>query len=383
MTYFPLTKEQRRWREVAEGLARDVLEPRAVDTDRDAAFPSEQLAALRAEGLMGLRGDREQGGAGEGLLTSCLVVEALAAACPSTALIYKMHLESIELVCRIPTPEQARDFVPHLVSGEWLSTVAGSEAGHRGGAWADSPKATVTKTDGGYEVRHVAKSFVTAAGVADAYFFMCSLEQPEGGPIQLRFQIRSDDLEWTIDRPWDGLGMRGNASSPMTFNGFVPDGRLLNPDGRTVDFFPVVLGTYAATYLGIAAGCFERLVAHIAGSERAGGGRLSDLDSVRSRVASAKVEIERSRALLYSACAAFDEGRHGSPLPFFESKVACDQLAVSVTADAMTLGGGAAFAKQLPFERYFRDARAGMVMGVAHDVAEGNIGRLLFPPPQE
>ena len=383
MTYFPLTQDQLRWRQMAEALARDVLEPRAADTDRDGSFPSEQLAALRAEGLMGLRGDRDQGGAGEGLLTTCLVVEALAAACPSTALIYKMHLESIELVCRVPTPDQARQFVPRLVSGEWLSTVAGSEAGHRGGAWADAPKASVSRTDDGYEVRHIAKSFVTAAGLADSYFFMCSLEQPEGRPLQLMFQIRSDDLEWTIDRPWDGLGMRGNASSPMTFNGFIPDSRLLNPEARPVDFFPVVLATYAATYLGIAAGCFDRLVAHVAGSERAGGGRLSDLDPVRSRVAAAKVEIERSRALLYSACAAFDDGRHESPLPFFESKVACDQLAASVASDAMTLGGGAAFAKQLPFERYFRDARAGMVMGVAHDVAVGNIGRLLFPPPRD
>lgn len=383
MTYFPLSKEQRRWREVAETLAQDVLGPQAAATDRDGAFPVDQLAALRAEGLMGLRGDRDQGGAGEGLLTTCLVVEALAAACPSTALIYKMHLESIELVCRVPTAEQSRDFVPRLVSGEWLSTVAGSEAGHKGGAWADAPKAAVARVDSGYEVSNVAKSFVTAAGRADAYFFMCSLDQPEGRPVQLMFQIRADDLTWSIDRPWDGLGMRGNSSSPMTFNGLIPEGRLLNPEGRPVDFFPVVLATYAATYLGIAAGCFDRLVTHIAGSERASGGRLSDVETVRNRAAEAKVEIERSRALLYSACAAFDDGRHDSPLPFFEAKVACDQLAASVTADAMTLGGGAAFAKQLPFERYFRDARAGMVMGIAHDVAVGNIGRMLFPKPRE
>ena len=133
-----------------------------------------------------------------------------------------MHLESIELVCRVPTPEQASDFVPRLVSGEWLSTVAGSEAGHRGGAWADTPKATVTRTDGGYEVRHVAKSFVTAAGLADSYFFMCNMQQPDGRPAPAHVPDPSDDLDWTIDRPWDGLGMRGNASSPMTFNGFIP-----------------------------------------------------------------------------------------------------------------------------------------------------------------
>ena len=383
MTYFPVTAAQQRWRDVAQKLADDVLAPRAADTDRDGAFPAEQLAALRAAGLMGLRGDPDQGGAGEGLLTTCLVTETLAAACPSTALVYKMHLESIEMICRVPTAAQREEFVPRLVSGEWLSTVAGSEAGHKGGAWADAPKATVSKSEGGYEVRNVAKSFVTAADVADVFFFMCSLEQADGRPAPLMFQIRRDDLDWSIDAPWDGLGMRGNGSSPMTFNGFLPDERLLNPDGAPVDFFPVVLGTYAATYLGIAAGCFQRLHAHIAAAVLADGRRMGDVETVRSRVAACKVAIERSRALLYAACAAFDEGRHGGPLPFFEAKVACDELAAFVTTEAMTLGGGAAFAKRLPFERYFRDARAGMVMGIAHDVAVQNIGRLLFPKPKE
>jgi alkylation response protein AidB-like acyl-CoA dehydrogenase len=110
---------------------------------------------------------------------------------------------------------------------------------------------------------------------------------------------------------------------------------------------------------------------------------MGDVETVRSRVVACKVAIERSRALLYAACAAFDEGRHGGPLPFFEAKVACDELATFVTAEAMTLGGGAAFAKRLPFERYFRDARAGLVMGIAHDIAVQNIGRLLFPKPKE
>lgn len=383
MTYFPLTDSQKHWLEVAEGLATETLAPRAAETDRTATFPAEQLAALRAAGLMGLRGDPDQGGVGEGLLTTCLVTEALAKACPSTALIYKMHLESIEMVCRAPTPAQAGTIVPKLVSGEWLSTVAGSEAGHKGGAWADAPKASVAQVDGGYQVSNIAKSFVTAAGKADSYFFMCSLEQEGSRPRQLMFQIESGDLDWTVDEPWDGLGMRGNNSSPMTFNGTVPEARLINPDNKPVDFFPVVLATYAATYLGIAGGCYDRLQAHIAGATLADGRRMGDVDVVRARVAQCKVDIERSRALLYATCAAFDEGRHGGPMPFYEAKVACDELATQVTAEAMTLGGGAAFAKHLPFERYFRDARAGMVMGLAHDIAVQAIGRLIFPKPRE
>lgn len=382
MIYFPVSDEQQRWLSIARTVAADVLEPRAAETDRTGEFPAEQLAAVREAGLMGLRADPQHGGVGESLLTACLVTEALAGACPSTGLIYKMHLESIEVISRVPTAEQADEFVPRLAAGEWLSTVAGSEAGHKGGAWTDAAKATIDRVEGGYSVSGVAKSFVTAAGLADVYFFMCSVEQDGGRPRQLMFQIRSDDLDWTIDAPWDGLGMRGNQSSPMTFSGFLPDSRQLNPDRAPVDFFPVVLGTYAATYLGIAAGCFEALHAHIAGSELADGRRMGDVETIRGRVARCKVEIERSRALLYAACAAYDAGRHGGPQPFFEAKVACDELAAFVTSEAMTLGGGAAFAKMLPFERYFRDARAGMVMGIAHDIAMQSIGRSLFPKPK-
>jgi alkylation response protein AidB-like acyl-CoA dehydrogenase len=165
MPYFPLSKTQQDWLERAEELAGEVLAPAAAEVDRTAEFPHTQLDALRKAGFFGLRADPAHGGAGEGLLTLCLVTEALAKACPSTALIYKMHLESIEMISRVPTPEQAETLVPRLASGEFLSTVAGSEAGHQGGAWAGAPKSTVDKVDGRYRVANVQKSFVTAAGV--------------------------------------------------------------------------------------------------------------------------------------------------------------------------------------------------------------------------
>lgn len=382
MAYIRLTDQQQRWRERAATIAADVLAPAAAEADRTARFPRAQLDALRDGGLLGLRGDAVHGGAGEGLLTTCLVTETLAKACPSTALIYKMHLESIEMISRAPTAAQAAEVLPRLVSGEWLSTVAGSEAGHQGGAWAGGPKSTVERVEGGYRVANIRKSFVTGAGLADAYFFMCRYE-PEGAkPQQLMFQVLRDDLAWSVDEPWDGLGMRANNSSPMTFNGFIPDARLLNPDNQRVDLMPVVLGTYAATYLGIAAGCYEHLHAHVAGTTLADGRRMGDVETVQARMATARIELERSRALLYAACAAFDDGAHGGPQAFFEAKVACDAVGTFITQEAMTLGGGTAFAKRLPFERYFRDARAGMVMGIAHDIALLNVGRMLFPKPK-
>jgi isovaleryl-CoA dehydrogenase len=382
MTYFPLTDTQLAWRDRAQAVASDVLAPRSAEADRNAAFPAEQLRALRDQGFFGLRAGPAHGGQGEGLLTTCVVVETLAKACPSTALIYKMHIESTEIVARVPTAEQAASITPKIASGEWLSTVAGSEAGHQGGAWAGAPKAAVQPVAGGFQIEGVKKAFVTAAGIADTYLFMATLREEGKPPTPMMFQILKDDLQWTIDEPWDGLGMRANGSSPMTFNGFLPESRRLNPENKPVDFFSIAVGTYAATYLGIAAGCYDLLEKYVAETTLADGRRMPEVETIANRVARAKVELERSRALLYSAASAWDAGRTKGPQALFEAKVAADELATFITGEAMTLGGGNAFAKRLPFERYFRDARAGMVMGIAHDIALLNVARSIFPKPK-
>jgi alkylation response protein AidB-like acyl-CoA dehydrogenase len=168
----------------------------------------------------------------------------------------------------------------------------------------------------------------------------------------------------------------------MTFNGFIPEERRLNPENRRVDFFSIAVGTYAATYLGIASGCYELLEQHVAASVLSDGRRMPDVETIATRVARAKVEVERSRALLYAAASAWDDGRTKGTQALFEAKVAADELAAYVTGEAMTSGGGMASAKRLPFERYFRDARAGMVMGIAHDIAVLNVARGIFPKPK-
>lgn len=383
MTYFPLTAEQREWQERARAVAREVLAPRAADADRLAQFPKAQLQALRDRGFFGIRAQKQHGGSEQGLLATCVVVEALAEACPSTALIYKMHVESTEIVARVPTPAQVDTITRRIASGEWLSTVAGSEAGHQGGAWAGAPKATVRPVAGGFEIENVRKAFVTAAGIADTYLFMATLREEGKPPAPTMFQIASDDLQWEIDRDWDGLGMRANNSSPMTFNGFLPAERRLNPENKPVDFFSIAVGTYAATYLGIAGGCYNQLQQYVAETTLADGRRMPEVETIAIRVAKAKVELERSRALLYAAASAWDDGRMRGPQGLFEAKVAADELATFVTGEAMTLGGGTAYSKHLPFERYFRDARAGMVMGIAHDIAVLNVARSIFPKPKD
>ena len=89
--------------------------------------------------------------------------------------------------------------------------------------------------------------------------------------------------------------------------------------------------------------------------------------------------MNRRAPSLHVTASMMDEGRADSLLPFIQAKVVCSEIAVQVTQDLMTMFGGTAFARQLPFERYFRDARAGVVMGLANDQAYETIAALLFP----
>ena len=90
---------------------------------------------------------------------------------------------------------------------------------------------------------------------------------------------------------------------------------------------------------------------------------------------------ERARQRLVWVAASFDRGELRSFLPVLQAKVLCAETAVEVTQELMTMFGGTAFAAHLPFERYFRDARAGLIMALPNDTGYQTIASLLFPEP--
>jgi isovaleryl-CoA dehydrogenase len=386
--YFPLTSEQQDWAARAADLAQRELAPHAAENDRTATFPSAGLEALKKEGFWNLRVSREHGGLQESLLTTVLVTEALAKRCASTSLCYKMHLEASELVARIGTPDQIERFVRPIVSGAALYTVAGSEAAGRGGAFAqNNAMSAVIPTGDGYRLDNIRKSYVTSAGFATHHFFLCRVGKDVTPDKVSVLVVERDKIDWKIDEPWNGLGMRGNNSCPVIFNGVVPKANLLGEEHTVMKdhgrkFLPVVIGTYAAVYLGVAAGAFEEARQFLEYGDEESKPRI-DNPVIRHRMAELSVAIERARALLYSAASAFDRDQPTSVLACSQAKVACSETAVHVTAEIMGIGGGTAYARRVPFDRYFRDARAGIVMGITNDAILANIARMLYPPPRK
>ena len=388
MNYFPLTDEQQEWKERTTKIAESDIGPRAADYDSKKEFPRESLNSLRDAGLWAMRVPKKYGGLGLDLVTTCLIVEEISKKCPSTAMCYKMHLEAVEAISHIPTDYQLKRYIGPLVRGEMFAAAPGGEPhGKTGDDWTPVPQSVTTlpRVAGGFLIDHVRKSYVTSAGHATHYVMFCRVEggRQEGPPDLLIF--KNDEVEWETIGEWDGLGMRGNSSMPMIFNGVVPEENLVGIElkDKSVPVFtkymtPCLILTYGAAYLGIASGAFE--IACVEGGKRypSGTRRLDNPINLR-RMAEMSAQIEAARALLHAAAAMVDSGRAISMLPLLQAKVLCSEAGARVTADLMTMFGGTAFAGRLPFERYFRDARAGLVMGQANDAAYGTIGTLLFP----
>jgi alkylation response protein AidB-like acyl-CoA dehydrogenase len=389
MNYFPLTTEQAEWQVRVAELATREIGPRAAECDRLARYPQESLNALRDAGLWALRTPREYGGLGADLVTVCLIVEEIAKKCPSTAMCYKMHLEATELLNQIPTPYQVERFVKPLARGEVFATIAGGETtGATGADWRPIAMdvSTCPSVDGGFRLDQVRKSYVTSAGHATHYLTLCRLEGRPAQGMPDFLMVERDQISWEVIGEWNGLGMRGNSSSPMIFNGVVPAEHRLGI-GREKEpviakyMMPLLILTYAAAYLGIASGAYE--IACEEGMKRfPSGARRLDAPINQRRFAEMSAQIEAARALLHSAAAMADAGKAPSIVPYIQAKVLCSEAAVRVTQDLMTIFGGTAFAARLPFERYFRDARAGMVMGMANDQAYELIASILYPNPK-
>ncbi len=368
--------------EYESALARvidDVVEPGAAAVDRDGTYPRAQLEALGEAGILGLASSPDVGGGGADLAATASVVEELARHCGSTAMVVMMHY-SATAVLEAHGPQEIREAI---AAGRHVTTLAFSEAGSRSHFWA--PLGTATQQDGTVRL-DAEKSWVTAAGEADSYVWS-SRPIAATGPMTL-WLVPSDAPGLSVPAPFDGLGLRGNASSPVTAEGVeVPASAMLGADGAGLDIaltvvLPWFLVLNAAASTGLMQAVTAEATAHLTHTQLVHLGQtLAQQPVGRARLARMRVETDLAAALLSDALAAIATGREDAQLRVLEVKAAAGEAAIDVTDLAMQVCGGAAFRKELGVERRFRDARAARVMAPTTDALNDFIGRALCGLP--
>lgn len=362
-----------------EPIATGLLAELALRTDQEARFPREAIDAIGQAGLLGLLSATEVGGLGGSLRDASRVVSRIAEVCPSTAMIVCMHYCGT-VVIEPFGPAAIRE---KIAAGQHLTTLAFSEAASRSHFWAP---ASTARADGEQVVLDARKSFVTSAFQADSYVWSSKPVVAEGASTIWLVDARAEGLAGP--RGFDALGLRGNASTPVSADGvLIPASHRLGEDGKGFDvMMGVVLPTFcvliASCSTGIMNGALSRAIGHVAGTRYAHlDSSLADLPTIRAYLARARIRADQAQALVDDTVSAIETGRADTMLRVLEVKASASEAALEVTDVAMRVCGGAAFRKEAGIERLFRDARAGSVMAPTSDVLYDFIGKALTGLP--
>ena len=372
----------------ARDIASRVLAPSAAQNDKAGQFSTQAVASLGDSGLLGLMLPADVGGSGLGPRTFAAVVATLAEADASVAMVYLMHvLGATVMSAARPGANQAVTPILHEISaGRHLSTLAFSEAGSRSHFWA--PTSRAQRNGNGVRIS-AKKSWVTSAGHAQSY--VVSALSPEGaGPTDSTLYVLAAQTRGlSVAGAWDGLGLRANASAPITLDdcAVAPEFQLTDDGAGFPAMLNVVLPLFnlgtASVALGLCRAAVAATASHLktAKFEHLGQTLGESLPTLRAQLAAMQIDTDGLSARIDDLIEHLEKPRDTTMLRVLETKAAAGDVAISVTSTAMRICGGAAFSKHLSIERLFRDAHAGAVMAPTGDVLREFIGKSLLGIP--
>ncbi len=354
-----LTDDQRAIRDAVRTLARDRVAPRAAEIDRTAAFPEDLRALLADQGILGLPFPERFGGLGADLLTVCLAIEALSAACATTGLILAVHELGALPLLLAGTEEQLQRFVPGLAAGRDLIAFALTEADAGSDAAAIRTRAV---RDGDAYVISGTKRFISHGSVARLVtVFAVTDPEAERRRRISAFIVETDRPGFSVGRLEHKLGIRGSPTAELAFDGVrVP---LANRIGAEGDGFGLAMRTLdrsrpgiAAQAVGIAQGALDAAAAY-AGQRRQFGRAIGEFQLVQGLLADMDARTEAARQLLYTACDEIERGAPDAGRWSALCKLVAGDAAMAVTTDAVQVFGGYGYIDDFPVERMMRDAK--------------------------
>jgi alkylation response protein AidB-like acyl-CoA dehydrogenase len=359
------------------------IAPTAVQVDIEGKYPKANIEALRTAGILGLISSADVGGSGAGIRAATDVVRELARHCSSTAMITCMHYAGAAVIEATASMDAARRAI---ADNRHVTTLAFSESGSRSHFWAPLSTARRSSADPELVELDAKKSWVTGAGYSDSFVWSSKPLSAEGASSLWFVPSTTEGL--TIEREFDGLGLRGNGSVPVgAVQARVPASNLLGDDGGGFD---LMMGTVlpffnlmnASMSVGLMDACVTQTAAHLQST------RLEHLDISlaenpvnRLHLGRARVKADAAAALVDRAIDSVEQGAPDAMVGVLESKAIAADTAIEVTDLCMRVAGGAAFRKEVGVERNFRDARAAAVMAPTSDILYDFVGKAITNLP--
>ena len=359
--------------DLLEEVCTTAIAPHSHEVDEKGTFPEQAIDALKSAGLLGAVSAPDAGGLGLGHRGAAAIVQRVARECGSTAMVTSMHFSGTA-VLEAFAPEDVRRAA---ASGDHLSTLAFSESTSRSHFWA--PTSTAARENGSV-ILNAQKSWITSATRANGYVWSSLPLEAEG--LSTLWLVPSDAQGLAVQEPFNGLGLRGNDSSPVVAKDVaVEPSAMLGEDGDgSNSMLGIVLPMFsvcnAACSVGLMHAAVARTAAHAAGTRYEHLDQtLADSPTTRAYIARMKVLADSAHVLLLDTVDALENSREDAVLRVLECKTAAGELSNQVLDFGMRVCGGAAFRREVGVERYFRDARAAGVMAPTTDTLLDFIGK--------
>ncbi len=355
---FELSDELIALQDVARRFASEVIAPGARQWDREADIPREVVAQLAELGLLGIFIPPEYGGSGLGDLGASVIMEEIARHCGATALMLDAHNALCSAHILIAgNDDQKRKYLTMLASGECLGAWALSEPDC--GSDAAALK-TTAKLEGDTWVLNGSKQWITNGHYAGVYVILAKTT-PAGGPKGISaFVVERGTDGLVIGPKEDKFGMRASDTVPLTLENLrIPQGNLLGElNGGFVDAMKVLERgriTISAMSVGLGRGAVEESVVY-ARQRTAFGKPLIKHQSVAFMLADMAMEVDAGRLLVRKAARLSDAGKPCN-LDASIAKLFTSEMATRAGLNAIQIHGGMGYTKEVPVERYMRDAK--------------------------
>lgn len=367
-------------RETTRRFAADRIAPKAAEIDRDNKFDRSLWPEMGALGLHGITVAEEWGGLGLGYLEHVVAMEEVSRASASIGLSYGAHSNlCVNQIRRWGNEAQKARYLPKLISGEHVGSLAMSEAGSGSDVVSMKLKAEAKGND--RYILNGTKFWITNAPEADTLVVYAKTE-PNAGPKGITaFLIEKGMTGFSVSKKLDKMGMRGSDTAELVFEDCeVPAENVMGPVNGGVkvlmsglDYERAVL---SAGPLGIMQACLDVVLPYVR-DRRQFGQPIGSFQLIQAKVADMYVALNSARAYVYAVARACDRGQT-TRFDAAGAILLASENAVRTAAEAIQALGGAGYTKEWPVERYLRDAKLYDIGAGTNEIRRYLIGRELI-----
>ncbi|MBB3046117.1 hypothetical protein FHR99_000353 [Litorivivens lipolytica] len=375
---FELNGDQRAFQDTARQFAQDVMAPNAAEWDATHFFPKDVLRQAGELGFMGLYTPESEGGIDLSRLDSAIILEELAAACPSTAAYISIHNMALSMVARYGTESVRRKFCPGLTAGETLASYCLTEP--NAGSDAGNLKTRAVRDGDVYRLTG-SKAFISGAGDSDVLVVMArtGADGPKGISA---FAIPADAPGISYGKKEEKMGWNSQPTRAISFDEVeVPVENRLGDEGQGFAIAMEGLDggriNIATCSIGAAQACLQFALSHVSERQQFNQ-RIADFQNTQFKLADMLTELVAARQMVRLAAFKLDTKHPERTAYCAMAKRFATDVGFEVCNQALQLHGGYGYIREYPVERFLRDSRVHQILEGTNEIMRVILSRRIL-----